>query len=96
MYLEGNVAAPQNNATAFKYFSMAASKVGPQPIAVNTESQLTRSLEPKRVDFAAAMPDPDNEAGQSFVYWKSAVLLSINWWLCWWRHNLSSGNEKWE
>ncbi|XP_040837128.1 protein sel-1 homolog 2 isoform X3 [Ochotona curzoniae] len=26
MYLEGNVAAPQNNATAFKYFSMAASK----------------------------------------------------------------------
>ncbi|XP_049990278.1 protein sel-1 homolog 2 isoform X1 [Alexandromys fortis] len=26
MYLEGNIAAPQNNATAFKYFSMAASK----------------------------------------------------------------------
>uniref|UniRef100_A0A2K6L093 SEL1L2 adaptor subunit of SYVN1 ubiquitin ligase n=1 Tax=Rhinopithecus bieti TaxID=61621 RepID=A0A2K6L093_RHIBE len=26
MYLEGNAAAPQNNATAFKYFSMAASK----------------------------------------------------------------------
>ncbi|XP_029392483.1 protein sel-1 homolog 2 isoform X2 [Mus pahari] len=26
MYLEGNTAAPQNNATAFKYFSMAASK----------------------------------------------------------------------
>ncbi|XP_057385516.1 protein sel-1 homolog 2 [Balaenoptera acutorostrata] len=26
MYLEGNVAAPQNNATAFKYFSMAANK----------------------------------------------------------------------
>lgn len=27
MYLEGNAAAPQNNATALKYFSMAASKV---------------------------------------------------------------------
>ncbi|XP_038288826.1 protein sel-1 homolog 2 isoform X1 [Canis lupus familiaris] len=26
MYLEGNAAAPQNNATAFKYFSMAANK----------------------------------------------------------------------
>ncbi|XP_048204737.1 protein sel-1 homolog 2 isoform X2 [Perognathus longimembris pacificus] len=26
MYLEGNAAAPQNNATAFKYFSMAADK----------------------------------------------------------------------
>ncbi|OBS72335.1 hypothetical protein A6R68_13090, partial [Neotoma lepida] len=26
MYLQGNTAAPQNNATAFKYFSMAASK----------------------------------------------------------------------
>ncbi|XP_078227507.1 protein sel-1 homolog 2 isoform X9 [Callithrix jacchus] len=26
MYLEGNAAAPQNNATAFKYFSVAASK----------------------------------------------------------------------
>ncbi|XP_006723711.1 protein sel-1 homolog 2 isoform X2 [Homo sapiens] len=26
MYLEGNAAVPQNNATAFKYFSMAASK----------------------------------------------------------------------
>ncbi|XP_017197285.2 protein sel-1 homolog 2 isoform X5 [Oryctolagus cuniculus] len=26
MYLEGNAAAPQNNATAFKYFAMAASK----------------------------------------------------------------------
>ncbi|KAH0514660.1 Protein sel-1-like protein 2 [Microtus ochrogaster] len=26
MYLEGNIAAPQSNATAFKYFSMAASK----------------------------------------------------------------------
>ncbi|XP_063558247.1 protein sel-1 homolog 2 isoform X12 [Gorilla gorilla gorilla] len=26
MYLEGNAAMPQNNATAFKYFSMAASK----------------------------------------------------------------------
>ena len=32
MYLEGNAAAPQNNATAFKYFSMAASKVCTQPI----------------------------------------------------------------
>ncbi|ELK34578.1 Protein sel-1 like protein 2 [Myotis davidii] len=27
MYLEGNDAAPQNNATAFKYFSMAANKM---------------------------------------------------------------------
>ncbi|XP_006878039.1 PREDICTED: protein sel-1 homolog 2-like, partial [Chrysochloris asiatica] len=27
MYLEGNAAAPQNNATAFKYFSMAADKI---------------------------------------------------------------------
>jgi SEL1 protein len=34
MYFEGNAAAPQNNATAFKYFSMAASKVHPQPTAV--------------------------------------------------------------
>ena len=32
MYLEGNAAAPQNNATAFKYFSMAASQVCTQPI----------------------------------------------------------------
>jgi SEL1 protein len=36
MYLEGNAAAPQNNATAFKYFSMAANKVSPQVIALNT------------------------------------------------------------
>ncbi|XP_029418257.1 protein sel-1 homolog 2 isoform X8 [Nannospalax galili] len=33
MYLEGNPAAPQNNATAFKYFSMAANKSG-QPLAI--------------------------------------------------------------
>lgn len=36
MYLEGNDAAPQNNATAFKYFSMAANKVCTQPISANT------------------------------------------------------------
>lgn len=36
MYLEGNDAAPQNNATAFKYFSMAANKVCTQLISANT------------------------------------------------------------